>query len=220
MSFPPPSDTEAYTNTIPPSKDQHHRLTTYSNACWGSQLGNAIWEGIQLPLFKFRSMSGTIIMRSGGPIAWKANQQDCTSLSSCEAKIRATNMGSRLTVNTRNMISSLSDLGYPIHDTESPTPLYNYNDACIKWCHNMTTKGNHHIKNCKNSTWEWVPEGTISVTHVSGKCNVSDIFTKEMRDSTNFCRLRDAFMCRSSDYLKGVHHIASDAPQPSIQALA
>ncbi len=84
-------------------------------------------------------------------------------------------MGARLT----KMISSLSDLGYPIDDTTLPTPLYNDNDACVKWCHNMTTKGNHHNKNRKNSMGEWVADGTITVTHVDGKCNVSNIFTKE-----------------------------------------
>ena len=204
MSFPPPSDTEAYTDAISPTPSQHHRLSTYSDACWGSQLGNAVREGIQLPLFKFRSMSGAVVMRSGGPIAWKADRQERTSLSSCEAEIRATNMGSRLTVNTRNMILSLSDLGYPISDCESPTRLYNDNDACVKWCHNMTTKGNRHIENRENSTREWVADGTISVSHVSGKFNVADIFTKEMRDSANFRRLRDSFMCRSSDYVKGI----------------
>ena len=217
MSFPPSSDTESYSDALPPSPSQHHRLSTYSDACWGSQLGNAVREGIQLPLFKFRSMSGAVIMRSGGPIAWKADRQERTSLSSCEAEIRATNMGSRLTVNTRNMISSLSDLGYPITDCHSPTPLYNDNDACVKWCHNMTTKGNRHIENRENSTREWVADGTISVSHVSGKCNVSDIFTKEMRDSANFRRLRDSFMCRSSDYLKGIlPHLPleSDPPLP------
>ena len=211
MSFPASSDTEAYTDAIPPSTAQHHRLTTYSDACWGSQLGNAVREGVQLPLFKFRSMSGAIVMRSGGPIAWKGDRQERTALSSCEAEIRATNMGARLTVNTRNMISSLADLGYPIDDTSIPTPLYNDNKACVKWCHNMTTKGNRHIENRENSTREWVADGTITVTHVAGKCNVSDIFTKEMRDAANFRRLRDSFMCRASDYLKGIHHLASDA---------
>jgi hypothetical protein len=92
-------------------------------------------------------MSGAIVIRSGGPIAWKKDRQERTALISCDAEIRATNMGSRLTVNTRNMISGLSDLGYPIHDCESPTPLYNNNDACVKWCHNMTTKGSRHIEN-------------------------------------------------------------------------
>jgi hypothetical protein len=129
-------------------------------------------------------------------------------------------MGSCLTVNTRNMISSLLDLGYPIDDCKSLTPLYNDNDACVKWCHNMTTKGNSHIKNKENSIQEWVADGSISVSHVSGKCNVSDIFTKEMRNCANFRRLRDSFMCRSSNYLKGVLPKALNASQPSIQALA
>jgi hypothetical protein len=62
LSYPPPLDTEAYTEAIAPLADQHHRLSTYSDACWGSQLGNAVREGIQLPLFKFRSMSGAVVM--------------------------------------------------------------------------------------------------------------------------------------------------------------
>jgi hypothetical protein len=113
------------------------------------------------------------------------------------------------------MISGLSDLGYPIHDCESPTPLYNDNDACVKWCHNMTTKGNRHLENKENSTREWVADGTISVSHISGKFNISDIFTKEMRDSANFRRLRDSFMCRSSDYLKGISPQVLNSPQSS-----
>ncbi len=129
-------------------------------------------------------------------------------------------MGSRLIVNTRNMISSLSDLGYPIDDCKSSTPLYNDKDACVKWCHNMMTKGNRHIENKENSTREWVADGIISVSHVSGNCNVSDIFTKEMRDSTNFRRLHNSFMCCSSNYLKGILPKASNASHPSIQALA
>jgi hypothetical protein len=72
----------------------------------------------------------------------------------------------------------------------------------------MTTKGNRHIKNSENSTREWVADGTITVTHVSSKCNVSDIFTKEMQDSANFRWLYDSFMCQASNFLKGRHHLA------------
>ena len=70
MTFPHSSDTEAYTDALPPHPAHHHHLTTYSDTCWGSQIGNAIRirEGIQLPLFKFRNMRGAIIFRSGGPI--------------------------------------------------------------------------------------------------------------------------------------------------------
>jgi hypothetical protein len=144
MTFPHSSDTEAYYNTLPPCPELHHRLTTYSDACccWGSQIGNAISKGLQLPLFKFCSMSGAIIFRSGGPIMWKMELQDRTLLSLCDAEIRATNMDARLTVNLRNMILHLQSLGYPINDTDIATPLYNDNKACVKWCHNLTTKGN------------------------------------------------------------------------------
>jgi hypothetical protein len=210
MTFPHSSDTEAYTDAIPPHPDHHHHLTTYSDACWGSQIGNAIRDGIQLPLFKFHSMSGAIIFRSGGPITWKTDRQDRTSLSSCEAEIRATNMGSRLTVNLRNMILHLQSLGYPINDTDTATPLYKDNEACVKWCHNLTTKGNRHIEHRENATREWVEDGSIAVLHVDGKCNPSDIFTKEMRDGAHFRRLRDSFMSRASDFLRGIfnsmHH--------------
>ena len=204
MSFPHSSDTEACDDALPPKTAQHHRLTTYSDACWGSQIGNAVREGIQLPLFKFRSMSGAIIFRSGGPIIWKTDRQDRTSLSSCDAEIRATDMGSRLTINTRNLILHLKSLGYPINDTDVATPLYNDNEACVKWCHNLTTKGNRHIEHRENVTREWVEDGSISVSHVNGKCNPSDIFTKEMRDSANFRRLRDSFMSRASNFLRGI----------------
>ena len=204
MTFPHSSDTEAYTDALPPYTDNHHRLTTYSDACWGSQIGNAIREGVQLPLFKFRSMSGAIIFRSGGPITWKTERQERTSLSSCEAEIRATNMGSCLTINLRNMILYLQSLGYPIDDTDLATRIYNNNDACVKWCHNLTTKGNRHIEHRENVTREWVADGSLAISHVSGKCNPSDIFTKEMRDGANFRRLRDSFMSRASKFLKNI----------------
>jgi hypothetical protein len=218
MSFPHKSNTEAYADAIPPRLRDHHRLTTYSDACWGSQIGNAIREGIHLPLFKFRSMSGAILFRSGSPLTWKADRQDHTALSSRDAEIRATNMGSRLTINIRNMISHLANCGFPINDTSSATPVYNDNDPCIKWCHNLTSKGNCHIKLRENVTREWVDNGSITVFHVSGKSNPADLFTKEMRDGAHFHRLRDSFMRRSLDFLKGIH--TSTLPLPEITHIA
>ncbi len=87
MHFPHSSDTEAYGDALPPKPSQHYLLTTYSDACWGSQLGNRVWAGIQLPLFKFRSMSGAIIFRSGGPLTWKTEQQERSSFSSSDDRI-------------------------------------------------------------------------------------------------------------------------------------
>ncbi len=120
-----PSNTEAYGDALPPKPSHHHLLTTYSDACWSSQLGYAVQAGIQLTLFKFRSMSGAIIFRSGGSLTWKTEQQERTSLSSCDAKICTTNAGCHMTKNFRNTISHLSSLGYPITDADLPSWLGN-----------------------------------------------------------------------------------------------
>jgi hypothetical protein len=64
-------------------------------------------------------------------------------------------------MNFRNMISHLSSLGHPITDVDLPSLTYNEKKACIKWCHNMTTKENHHIENNENAVKEWVEEGSV-----------------------------------------------------------
>ncbi len=107
---------------------------------------------------------------------------------------------------------ALSSLGYPICNTKTATPLYNNNEVCIKWCHNMTTKGNFHIKQCENAVQEWVADGTLTVLHVSGKTNIADIFTKEMCNGANFWCLRDSLMCRSSNYNKRFHSSVASSP--------
>jgi hypothetical protein len=177
-----------------PTINHPHWLMTYSNVCWGTQLGNVVREENQLPLFKFRSMSGAIVFQSGGPITWKTERQDKTSLSSCKVEIWATNAGSCLTMNVRNIMSHLSSLGYPITDIETATTVYNNNEVCINWCHNMTTKGNRHIEHQENAVKKWVEDASISVSHISGKCNPFNIFTKEMRDGSNFRLLWDSLM--------------------------
>jgi hypothetical protein len=95
IHYPPSTDIEAYTGTIHPKLSMTHTLLAYSDACWGSQIGNAVAEGTLLPLFKFRSMNGRIVFKNGGPIGWLGECQECTSLSSCEAEIRATNATSK-----------------------------------------------------------------------------------------------------------------------------
>jgi hypothetical protein len=52
-------------------------------------------------------MSGGIIFCQGGPIAWIAVRQEHTSLSSCEAEIRATNKVSKLLMSIRNLAESV-----------------------------------------------------------------------------------------------------------------
>jgi hypothetical protein len=80
IHFPPSTDVKAYTNALPPTLVTSPTLSSYSDACWGSQIGNAVSDGTLLPLFKFRSMSGGIIFWNGGPVGWLGERQDCTLL--------------------------------------------------------------------------------------------------------------------------------------------
>ena len=195
------TDLEAFVDAVPPTPEQSHRITAYTDANWGSQLGNAVRKGTPVPLFKLRSMSGAIIFRMNGPLSWKTERQPRTSLSSCEAEINATNMGSKLTVAARNFTRGFEACGVPApSDIARPTKVFNDNSACVLWSGNMTLKAVRHIELRENSVREWVQDKSISVSHVAGKDNVSDIFTKEMRDVAHFCRLRDSFMSRLADF--------------------
>jgi hypothetical protein len=186
VHFPDLSDIEAYTDAKPPSPSHQSPLTSYSNACWGSQIGSAVRDGTLLPLLKCRSMSGGIIFRQGGPIAWNAVRQERTSLSSCKAEICATNKVSKLLMGIRHLADEVRKNGYDIVDTAEASPLYNDNESCIKWSHNMTTKQIRHMEMRKNAVREWVQDASLKVLHVSGRINPADIFTKEMHDGAHF----------------------------------
>ena len=200
LHFPDSSDTEAYLDATPPRSGMESKLTTYSDACWGSQIGNAVREGTLLPLFKLRSMSGAIVFRSGGPIAWASERQDRTSLSSCEAEIRATNVAGKLTLAIRNIANGFCSIGVPISDADGATTIWNDNEACVSWTHNTTSKAIRHMELKENAVREWVQHKLIEVKHVSGKINPADLFTKEMKDSAHFRHLRDSFMSRYSSF--------------------
>ena len=79
VHFPFHHDIEAYNDALPPTAAEHHELTAYSDACWGSQLGNSAQVGTEIEMFKLRSMSGYMVIRAGGPIAWASVQQERTS---------------------------------------------------------------------------------------------------------------------------------------------
>jgi hypothetical protein len=199
-------------------------ISVYSNACWGSQIGNEVAEGTLLPLFKFQSMNGGIVFRNGGPIGWLGERQEHTSLSSCEAEICATSTTSKKVIDFRNLCRSISDSSLPVPDASSPIVLYNNNDACIRWYHNMTLKAARHIELHENSVREWVQDKTLKVIHVASKTNPADIFTKEMRDGTHFWRLRDSFMSRLLDFLSAsvlaVHHARQHSSRSMAPAAA
>jgi hypothetical protein len=131
VHFPDSSDVEAYTDAKPRSPSHSSPLTLYSNACWGSQIDSTVRDGTLHPLFKCLGISGGIIFRQGGPVAWIAVRQERTSLSSCEAEIRATNKVSKLLMSICNFAKSVHTSGFNIPDTTAVSPLYNDNESCV-----------------------------------------------------------------------------------------
>ena len=155
-------------------------------------------------------MTGGIILWTGGPVGWLGERQDRTSLSSCEAEIWATNATSKKVADFCNVCHSLVESGHDIANVTSPILLFNDNDACVRWSYNMTSNAARHIELWENSVRKWIQSKLLTVKHVSGKLNPSDVFTKKMCDGTHFRRLRDSFMSRLSNFvnasLLAVHH--------------
>ena len=187
--YPFPHDAEAYHCATPPPHNQMHLLTGYCNANYGSQVVNLVPDGTELELFKFQLMSGFIIMRCGGPIAWKAVRQDKCSRSTCEAKICSIDETTREVLLLRHRCKYMN-----LPDTDIPTPLFNDNLGSVDWSKGTKTKGLGHLNIRDGAIRDSLQAGKIDLRHIAGKVNPSDVFTKEMRDTPHFCTLRDSFM--------------------------
>lgn len=202
--FPAHHDKEAYTDATPPSPGDVQRLTCFSDACWGGQFGNAVPDGTPLELFKFRSISGYVISRSGGPISWKSIRQNRTSLSSCEAEIVATNECITELDHIRHRAVDLD-----MSDANSKITVYNDNDACVQWSSSVTNKGTKHMNLKENYVREAHQLGLADVRHIPGVINASDLFTKELRDAAHFRRCRDSMMVSRINFEKYGHVMPS-----------
>ena len=73
---------------------------------------------------------------------------------------------------------------FPVFDLDGTTDLdlYNNDGSCVHSVHTMTSKAICHMELRENSVREWVVDKLLAIKHVAGKCNPSNIFTKEMKD--------------------------------------
>lgn len=166
------------------------QITSFTDSNWGPQdasIPNPNAPPEQLDLFKTRSISGHVILLHG-PLHWFAGRRKCTAQSTAEAEIYSTNDCVRDLINLRHIIKdlNLSKLLSP-----GPTPIYNDNMACVQWCHNKSNRNMRHIQIRENLVRESIQNGTVSVTHITGKLNPADLFTKEMKDTTHFIQIRN-----------------------------
>eukprot|EP00957_Ditylum_brightwellii_P022552 1701271-Ditylum_brightwellii.AAC.1 len=74
---------------------------------------------------------------------------------------------------------------------KAPTGIYNDNNACMCYSHNLMTKGLCHIQIRVNDVQEAVQDGTVMVKHIAGEVNLSGLFMKEGKDTVYFLTLWD-----------------------------
>jgi hypothetical protein len=127
---------------------------------------------------------------------------------------------STLLMGILNLVKSVCASRFDITDTTAASPLYNDNESCVRWSHNMTTTQICHIEMRENAVREWVQDSYLQILHVPGRTNPADIFTKEMRDGAHFWRLQDSFMCPLADFLQQSLldvHLSRQQVEPHLQ---
>jgi hypothetical protein len=180
-----PSELQAFVN-FPLPKNQ---LIPFADANWGGQdQGHSRTTITELDHFKTGSISGYILLFNG-PLHWLSCRQEVTARSYAEAEIYATDECVKDILRLRHMCTDLGILHILMPGT--PVNVYNDNNACVCWSKSKTTKGLRHITIRENAIRESVDNKIIQVLHVSGKTNLADMFTKEMKDTAQFIILRD-----------------------------
>ena len=171
---------------LPPSK-----LQTLLNSNWGPQdqsISSPDNKPVYLKLFKTRFIAGHVIWL-GRPLDWCSKRQSYTTRSSPEAEISAVD---ECIKTIQQLINILKYLNLYDRFISGPITVYNDNAAAVQWSYNMTTKGLQYIQIRENAVRENIQAGTVSVKHIAGKIDPSDIFMKEDRDVVHY------LLCRNS----------------------
>jgi hypothetical protein len=160
------------------------QLLSMSDANWGPQ--DASNKKLpDLPLFTSRSMSAFYIDLFG-PLHWLSKRQTVTAGSSVEAEIYATDECVKFLL---ELVQLLEFLKVKHNFMPGVNVIYNDNKACVCWSKSCTTKGLRHIQMRVNRVRENVQKHFVTISHINGKINLADIFTKEMRDISHFVEL-------------------------------
>ena len=175
------------------------KITSLCDANWGPQDQSKPKPNTTqtVELFKSRSLSGFLLW-FGGPLHWVSKRQSVTARSSAEAEIYATDECTKSLLHLSFIIE-----GFNLTDAimTSPTTIYNDNKACVSWSRNSSTKGLRHLQIRENAVRESVQSGFITVKHIAGKVNLSDMFTKEDKDTAHFLSIRDLVLTDRLDII-------------------
>ncbi len=69
-----------YSDAVTPPKDNMHELGPFTDACWGSQIGNSIPDGKEIGTWKFRSTSGFLVLIFELQVEYPEREQFCYTM--------------------------------------------------------------------------------------------------------------------------------------------
>ena len=156
--------------------------TTYTDANWGPQDASTALPGQTITDDECRSLLGHIVIRMGGPVAWDCMREPKSSRSVCQAEILSMDEGCKSTLQVRNISIDLS-----LPEVLKPTPLFNDNRGAVDWSSGCNiSKRLRHFNIREIAVRDDVKSGDIIISHLPGKVNIADIFTKEITCDDHF----------------------------------
>ena len=180
--------------------DEKNALQAYCDANWGpmdASVPKPEDTPVEQSLDSLRSLSGWFIMNAGAPIAWGCARHKDTAQSSCQAEVHSVNETTKLILEYKLLFR---DIDLPLQHT---VEIKNDNQGAIQWSKGTTTKKMRWVDLRENLVRGNILNKNIHVSHIPGKTNLSDIFTKEFRDVSQFLYLRNLFMISSPEFSTG-----------------
>jgi len=169
--------------------------TAFADSNWGPQDASTPTpqNHRQVSMDETRSICGHLVFLSNGPLVWKSHKEKRNSRSSCEAEVKATDECTKSVQWIRHVLSDLNLLD------QDPTPIYNDNMAAVMWSNSTSNKAMRHVNIRENAVREAIHKHKeVTVQHIGGKVNPSDLFTKEHKSDEIYRSIRDSFMSRRS----------------------
>ena len=155
----------------------------YTDANWGPQDASHPHDGETVTIEETQSLLGHVVYRMGGPLMWACMREPTTvSRSSCESEIYATDEGTKSGLTIRHLSAELK-----LPEAFRPTPVWNDNRGTVDWAKGCSvSKKLRHVNIRENAVRLSQQLGEISVSHIEGKSNIADLFTKEHKDVLHF----------------------------------
>ena len=85
-------------------------------------------------------------------------------------------------------------------DINSPDAIYNANRGAVDWSNISSTKGIRHVNIRKNAVCEAQEFNEVSIQHIAGASNPSDLFSKEFKSVAIFRTLRGLLLSFPSSF--------------------